>query len=145
MRNWFCISLIAPVLWTIVNHIDKYLLSKYFKGNGIGAIFLFSSLFSVFVLPGILIFEPSIVLCISVPDIVILLLVGVMSAVAFLLYLYALDIEEASVVIPLLQLIPVFAYFLSYLILGERLNKVQILAALIVILGIVILSLEFDE
>ena len=143
MHKWFFVSLIAPVLWTIVNHVDKYLLSKHFKGNGIGAIFLFSALFSVIILPVILLFDHSIVLNLAIPDILILLCIGVMSAVAFLLYLFALDIEESSVVIPLLQLIPIFAYFLSYVILGERLNTMQILAAIIVIIGIVILSIEF--
>jgi uncharacterized membrane protein len=145
MHKWFFISLVAPVLWTIVTHIDKYLLSKRFKGNGVGAIFLFSSLFSFFVLIGILLYDHSVVLNLGVRDIATLLSIGIFSAIAFFLYLRALDIEESSVVIPLLQLIPVFAYFLSYFILGETLNKTQILAALIVILGIVVLSIEFDS
>jgi drug/metabolite transporter (DMT)-like permease len=80
----------------------------------------------------------------SLTDVLILLFVGVLSALAFYFYLRALNIEESSVVVPLLQLIPIFAYFLSYLILGETLTRLQIMAAAIVIIGIAILSLEFD-
>lgn len=143
-NNWFFIALIPPILWSIVNHIDKYLLSKYFKGNGIGSILLFSSLFSIVVLPCIVFFTPISFLGISFGKAIFLLIVGVINALAFYLYLKALNEEETSVVIPLLQMIPVFGYFLAYPILGEVLSTQQVLFAMVVLLGISILSLDFD-
>lgn len=144
MHFWFFLSLAAPFLWAIANHIDKYLLSKHFEGNGIGAIFLFSTIFSVVVPPIIFCIKPEIVSGITPGDMLLLIGIGAIGAIAFLLYLHALDIEESSVVVPLLQMIPVFGYFLGDLILGETLNRMQIVAAAIVILGVVVLSLELE-
>lgn len=142
--NWFLIALISPVLLSIVNHADKFLLSKHYKGRGIGSIFLFSSLFSVILLP-ILIFVGHVqIFSISIFSGICLFFVGMLNAVAFYLYLKALNHEETSVVIPLLQMIPIFGYFLSYPILGEILTTQQLLASLLVIFGIVILSIDFD-
>lgn len=36
--NWFLIALIPPTVWAATHHFDKYLLSKYFKGGGVGAL-----------------------------------------------------------------------------------------------------------
>lgn len=142
--NWFLIALISPVVLSLVNHADKYLLSKYFKGKGVGSIFLFSSLFSVVVLPIVLFLGHSHIFAIATLDALYLLCIGMLNPIAFYLYLKALQDEETSVVIPLLQMIPVFGYLLSYPILGEILTTQQLLASLLVILGIAVLSLDFD-
>lgn len=73
-----------------------------------------------------------------------LLFVGLLSAGAFYFYLRAMDIEEASIVVPLLQLVPIFGYFLSFLILGENLSTQQVMYSLLIIAGIAILSVEID-
>jgi len=145
MSNWFLLALIAPILWSIVNHIDKYMLSKYLKDRGVGALLIFSALSSVLILPIIAFFYRSEIFNISGMDFLILIFVGFLSSGAFYFYLAGMEMEEASIVVPLFQLIPVFGYFLSYLILGESLNTYQILAALLVMSGIMILSLEIDE
>lgn len=142
--NWFLIALIPPILWSIVNHVDKYILSRHFKGSSLGGIFLFSSLFSVIVLLVITPFLPSSIFNIPYSHILLLIVVGVMNACAFFLYLKAINEEEASIVVPLLQMIPVFGYLLGYPILGEVLSSQQILAAIIIIIGVSILSIDFD-
>ncbi len=144
MLNWFLIALIAPILWSIVNHIDKHLLSRYFEGKGVGAIMLFSSLFSAVILPIIAFFYHSQIFNLPFYDLALLLLVGLISAGAFYFYLRAMDIEEASIVVPLFQLIPIFGYFLSFLIIGESLSIQQIMYSLLIIAGIAILSVEID-
>jgi hypothetical protein len=55
--EWFYIALAAPALWSAVNYIDKYLVEKYFKGGGIGALLIFSSLVGIIVIPFIPLFE----------------------------------------------------------------------------------------
>ncbi len=144
MSNWFFIALIAPVLWSIVNHIDKYMLSKYLKERGVGALLIFSALASVIILPFLFFFYRSQIFNISNMDLVILIFVGFLSALAFYFYLEGMNEEEASVVIPLFQLVPVFGYFLGYLILDESLNTAQIFSSLLVISGIIILAVEID-
>lgn len=142
--NWFLVSLISPIVLSIVNHADKYLLSKHFKGRGIGSIFLFSSLFSIVVLPILIIIKDTEIFNISVKNALSLIFIGMINPIAFYLYLKALSHEETSVVVPLLQMIPVFGYLLSLPILGEVLTTQQLFASLLVILGVVILSIDFD-
>jgi uncharacterized membrane protein len=144
MSNWFLIALIAPLLWSIVNHIDKYMLSKYLKDRGVGALLIFSALASVITLPFILYFYHVEIFSVSTQDLWLLILVGFLSVGAFFFYLKGMDEEEASIVIPLFQLVPVFGYFLSYAILGESLNTSQILSSLLIIFGIIVLAIEID-
>jgi drug/metabolite transporter (DMT)-like permease len=144
MENWFLIALIAPILWSIVNHIDKHILSRYQEGRGVGAILIFSSLFSVVILPVIVFFEHANIFNISWINFFTLIVIGFLSATAFYFYLKAMDIEEASIVVPLFQLVPIFGYFLSYFILGESLNLSQVLFSLVIISGIIMISLEID-
>jgi|SRR3989338_1942900 len=145
MSNWFLIALIAPILWSIVNYIDKYMLSKYSKDRGVGALLIFSALSSVIILPFIAFFYRSEILNISGIDFLILLFVGFLSAGAFYFYLKGMEMEEVSIVVPLFQLIPIFGYFLSYFILGESLSTSQIFSSLLIMSGIIILAIEIDE
>lgn len=145
MANWFLVALIAPILWSIVNHIDKYMLSKYLKDRGVGALLIFSALSSIIILPFIAFFFYSEIFNISNYDFFILLFIGFLSAGAFYFYLMGMEAEEASIVVPLFQLIPVFGYFFGYLILGELLNTSQILSSLLIMFGIIVLAIEIDE
>lgn len=142
--SWFFIALIGPILWATVNHIDKYLLSDRFEGSNIGALMIFSSLqCGVLVLPILYLINQN-VFDISLQNIIFLIVIGVLSIFAILPYMYALDEEEASVVIPLFQLIPIWGYFFSFVILGETLNWVQVIGCLFIILGSIIITIEED-
>lgn len=145
MINWFLLSLVAPVLWSIINHIDKYILSKYEKGRGVGALLLFSSLFSVIVLPFIGLIYRSKIFSISVADSLILVFAGLLGATAFYFYLKAMEVDEASVVVPLFQFDPIFGYILGFIFLNELLTRNQLLASILIIIGIISISVEIDE
>jgi drug/metabolite transporter (DMT)-like permease len=140
--SWFFIALWAPFLVACANHNDKFLLSRYLKEKNIGSIVIPSSLFS-----GVAI---AIVLCIQ-PDVYgvglvqgsALVATGMLSVLASLCYLYALDLDEASFVTPFYQTVPIFAYFLAYFILGETITLAQGLGSLAIMLGAIGLSVEF--
>lgn len=140
--NWFLISLLPPALWAATNHFDKYLVSKYFKDGGVGALMVFSAIIGVFLLP-IIIFIQSQVLHYSNQSILIAIN-GFLYLLATLPYFYALQKDEASVCIPLFQMIPVFSFILAYLIIGETLTGHQIIGGLIVIFGAVAITLDLS-
>lgn len=144
MPKWFLISLIGPFLWALVNHLDKLILEKYFKKGGVGTLLIFSSVIGIFTLPVIYFFNTHI-FSISIVDTIILLVCGIISAIALWLYFIALENEEASVVVVFYQLIPVFGYILSYFILGERLSLWQIVGMVLVLASSGIISFEIDE
>jgi transporter family protein len=142
--NWLFLALIAPVLWAAVNHIDKYLLSHHFKGRSIGSLMVFSTLIGVLVLPVAYVIQPTI-WNISAVQIAILVAVGILSAVAVWLYLIALEDDEASIVVPLFQTIPLFGAMFAFLFLGETLTRMQGLGCLSIMLGSMVLTLEVNE
>ncbi len=144
MNSWFFIALLAPLLWSIVNHVDKLILSKYENSRGVGAIMLFSSLYAIAVLPLITLFFGYEILNLPVYKLLLLLLVGMVSAGGFYFYLKSIDIEEASVVVPLMQLIPIFGYILGFIILKETLTLSQIASCLLILSGIAVISFEID-
>jgi drug/metabolite transporter (DMT)-like permease len=142
--NWFFLALIAPFLWAIVNHVDKYLLSNEFNGRSINSLMIFSTLIGVFVLPIAYLVDPSI-FAISSRNALLLIAVGIMSAIAIALYLYALEEEETSIVVALFQTIPLFGALFAYIMLGETLTTGQLFGCLIIVLGSVLITAEFNE
>ncbi|MCX6754840.1 MAG: DMT family transporter [Candidatus Nomurabacteria bacterium] len=142
--NWFFIALIGPFLYALTNHIDKILLEKYFKKSGVGTLILFSSLLSAIALPFFFIAD-STILNVDVKSIIILSIVGILNVLVLWCYLIALQYEEASITVIFYQLVPVFGYILGYFILGEVLNKLQLIAMATIILGMTIVSFEVDS
>ena len=141
--NWFYIALIGPILYAVSNHIDKYLLEKYFKGGEAGAIVLFSAIFSVVALPFIFFIDHG-VFSIGLRNILALSLNGTSGIICLILYFKALRDDDASTVVPFFQTIPIFGFILGYFLLGEVLNISQIFACLLIIVGTIILSLELN-
>lgn len=140
--NWFLIALINPIAHAFVNHFDKYLLSKYVKGGTVGALILFSSLFAVVALPIIYFINPGVIGGITFMQGLILMVNGAFLTIGIILYLYALDTDEASYVAPFMQFYPVFGFILGFVLLKEVLNLNQILAAILIVIGSIILSYE---
>lgn len=142
--HWFLLAIIGPALWSISNHLDKYLLQTFFKGQGVGALIIFSSIIGTFMLPLILLIEPN-VLNIAPWQAVANVINGVISIIAVLVYLYALQKDEASTVTPLFQIIPVFAFILGYFFLAETFSAQQLFGAFFVIAGGIMLSLDLEN
>ncbi len=142
--SWIIIALIAPFIWSIVNHVDKYLVSKYFHGEGIGGLMIFVGIVSIPFALAILYLYPEVF---SIPSahIWVLITTGIIYNFAILFYLYALEEEDASLVVPFWQLSPVFAYMLGIMLLGETLGGMQLVGSLITLVGAVILSLELGD
>lgn len=142
--NWFLIALIGPFLWSASNHIDKYLLNKYFKDLGIGVLIIFSSLIGIIILPIILLFQNS-VFNLSLFQAVMIMIAGIILTFSWLAYLYALQEDEASIVGSLFQTIPIFLYLLAFLFLRESLNAFQIIGALLIMSGGVAITWDLDK
>src|SRR3989344_6746728 len=140
---WFFIVLFGALLYACTNHIDKYLISRYLQDGRVGALIIFSSIFSIFALPIIALIYHE-VLNVSLVDGAILAFNGILVVLAILCYFYAIKRDEASVVVPFYQTIPIFGFVLGYIILGEVITAQQMIAALLIIIGALILSLRLD-
>jgi drug/metabolite transporter (DMT)-like permease len=142
--NWFLIALIPPAVWSITNHLDKYLIGKFFKGGGVGALMVFSSLIGLFLLPFIAIFHPE-VIHVNPLNALLIAVNGFLYILAVLPYFYALEKDEASICVPLFQLIPVFSFVLAYLVLKETLTNSQVLGGSLIVLGAIGISLDLSD
>lgn len=141
--SWLAVALVPPAIFAVSNYLDKYLLSTYFKDQGNGALIIFSSLIGLVALPFILFFEGG-VLALSASTAALTAFAGALYVVALLPYFSALREDDASMVVPLWQLIPVFGYLLGYAILGESLSPWQIAAGVLVLAGSFLLSLDLQ-
>lgn len=142
--TWFIVALGAPFVWSLVNHCDKIILSRYFKGGGSGGLMIFVGVVAL-PLAGIILFIHPEALEVSTTDAFYLLLSGLLYNLAVYLYLKALEVEDASYIVPFWQLAPVFSYILGVMFLHEYLSTDKIIASIIVIIGALILSLEFRK
>ncbi len=142
--NWILVALVAPLLWSLLNHVDKYLISKYAGHSGVGGLAIFSSLFAVFALPVVYLIDGS-VFDVTVSGAFALILSGIFFILGVFLYLHALKKDDASHVVPFLLLTPVCAYILGIFFLDEYIAGDKIFGSLIALVGAVILSLEFDR
>lgn len=141
--SWFLIALIGPILYAIANHTDKYLISRYLKNGEVGALIIFSSIFSIIALPIVLFIHPS-VFNVNLWQGIILAINSMLVVVSVLLYFHALQKDEVSYVVPFYQTIPIFAFILGYFILGETISVFQGIASVIIIIGAIVLSFDLS-
>lgn len=141
--SWFFLALVGPFLYAVTNYIDKVLLEKYFKQGGVGTLLIFSGLLSVLALPVLYYLDPT-PFAVGPANIAVLAFVGVLHALVLFFYLKALETEEVSITVIFYQLVPVFGLGLGYLILGETLSTLELVAMAVIILGTSIVSFEVD-
>jgi drug/metabolite transporter (DMT)-like permease len=140
--SWLVFAFSGPVLWAISTHFDKYLVERYFKNSDTAVLLIFTALMGILTLPFIAFYEPTITGP-GLGSIALIMLSGVLYMGAMLLYLRALQTEEASVVAPFFQAAPLFGYVLAYVVLGETLSARQLAGGALIIVGTLIVSLRF--
>jgi len=142
--SWFWFALAAPAIWAAVNHIDKYIVTKYFTGKGIGSLVIFTGLSGFIIAVAILLFNFTSVALSPLPAILIVVN-GAILVASFIPYLYVIETEEASWASTLFQMIPVFGYFLGLIFLQEYLSFTQIAGSLLIITGAITISLDLSQ
>jgi drug/metabolite transporter (DMT)-like permease len=142
--SWLVFAFSGPVLWGISTHLDKYLVDRYFKHSDVALLLLLTAFLPLLTLPLIALYEPAL----ASPDIgsiALIVVAGILYMGAMLLYLRALQSEEASVVAPFFQSAPLFGYVLAYLVLGETLSAQQMAGGVMIIFGTLIVSIRFGR
>jgi drug/metabolite transporter (DMT)-like permease len=137
---WILLAFCGPVLWAASTHIDKYLVDKYFKDSGVGALLIFTALIGLFGLPFIAAFVD--VFAIGATGIAVTTLSGLLYLTAMYFYLRALQQEEASVIAPLFQTSTLFTYAIAYFVLHERLTGPRLLGGILIMASAAVASYE---
>ena len=142
--SWVVFAFSGPVLWAISVHLDKYLVERFFKESNVAVMLLFTAFIGILLLPFIWLYVPS-VTAPGVRSIALIIVSGLLYMGAMLLYLQALQTEDASVVAPYFQASPLFGFGLAYLVLGETLSARQLAGGALIVLGALIVSVRFQN
>ena len=105
---------------------------------------LLTAFLPLLTLPLIALYEPALASP-GIGSIALIVVAGILYMGAMLLYLRALQSEEASVVAPFFQSAPLFGYVLAYLVLGETLSAQQMAGGVMIIFGTLIVSIRFGR
>ncbi len=134
--SWLVYALLAPVIFTVVNFIDKLILEKHVHNPASMppylAVMAFLSGCVLFVVTGFPVPPLS--------DVAIVMFTGILVAVGALLYYRALSMEETSKVIVLIQIQPVMVLILSFLLLHETITAIQFVGFVLILGAAVTLS-----
>ncbi len=141
MMSWLVFAFSGPVLWAISTHLDKYLVERFFKHTDVALLLLFTAFIGVLTLPFIAYFEPAFA-SVDPGSIALIVLSGILYMGAMLFYLRALQFEEASVVAPFFQSVPLFGYVLGYFFLGETLSLRQMAGGALIVVGTLFVSVR---
>lgn len=121
MNSWLFFSLLPPIFWGCANVLDS-VTRRRFVTNDLALTWFIS----VTRLPVILILVALYGLPVATPSaLFFMFLSGVLWMLPFVLYYKAMEFEEPSVVILILQIMPVFIYIIAYFLLGEKLTPFQ--------------------
>src|SRR4030042_5902870 len=115
--EWVFFAVLAALLWAVESVADKIIISKFIKDPSVMTIIWgFLQLLVLFVL----LFHN---LDVSNGPIILLAIIsGMIGMLAAVPYFKALNLEEASRIIPIIYFSPLIVLILSFIFLGERLS-----------------------
>jgi drug/metabolite transporter (DMT)-like permease len=142
---WYFYALLGPMIWAFLNHLDKYLLGRFFNENPAGSVLVvFTGFAGLIISIAILLYGPS-VFTLAPWQACSVMGAGVLLVASYIPYMVAMQHAEASIVASLYRLSPLFVFVLSYFALGESLQPKQILGGLVTIVGSVSLIVDFNK
>ena len=140
------ITLLASLLWAIGNHIDKYMLSNIDDSeSNVKTLLIFSTLIAGLIISPIWLLTSKFQISISFPSLIAIFLAAILYILATYFYFKALEKNDASIVIVMFQLIPVFSYILALIFFKETLEVKEIIGALIIISSAILISFDFSK
>lgn len=140
------LTILASFLWGITNHIDKFMINGIDEnGNNVKTLLVFSTFVAGIVLTPLWLILSKFNLAISTLSLISVLAASVVYILATYFYFKALSENDASIVVVMFQLIPVFSYILALILFKENLTLQQIIGSLIIIASAVIISFDFKE
>lgn len=140
------LTIFASFLWGVTNHIDKFMINNINEsGSSVKTLLVFSTLIAGLVISPIWLIINNFSVSISTISLVCILLSSVIYILATYLYYLALEKNDASVVVIMFQLIPVFSYILALIFFCEKLTIQQIIGSIIISLSAILISIDFEE
>ncbi len=136
------LALLASLMWAVVGHLNKFLLTKVSKQSSIESIMIFSTLiFGLVMLPASLIYTKFDIAW-DWQTVGLVLAAAIIYALANYLYFQSMEVGDTTVVTALYQLVPVFSFGLAVLVFNETFSASQIVGGLIIIISAILISVD---
>lgn len=128
------LALATALVWSMVSHLDKFLVSHSSKNadKSIKGMMIFSTLVTGTVMAPICLALGGFNIRIAPHNMVISMLSGLAYAVATAFYLKAIRKNDASVVVTMLQLVPVLLFVSSIILYNEFFTARQLIGSVII-------------
>jgi len=139
--SWQFLAVFATLLWSIINIVDKHIISEKIRQVRIAIIFTFVG--SLIIL-AILQFFAKIVLP-AFPILALIVFSGILWIVAVIFYYKALQQDEVSRIIPIFLLDPIFTAILAAVFLREVFSPTIYFGLLLVVGGAILISIKKRE
>lgn len=139
-------AVLASLLWAVTNHIDKFMVTGIDESkNSIKVLIVFSTFVAGLVLTPLWLILSHFDVTISTISLISVFAGSLIYVMATLLYFKAMEKNDASIVVVMFQMIPVFSYILALILFKENLTAHQIIGSLFILLSAIIISFDFDE
>ena len=136
MELWIILSLIPPLIWSILSFLDKFLITSHIKRQ---TSFIFYT--RLLLLPTLILlilingFE-----IIKLKHILISIISGIIYIYCFIFYVKSLEIEETTKVLPLFSLVTIFTFIFDIFLLREEIEFLQIVGIFVVLFGSILIT-----
>lgn len=135
------LALIAALLWGIAPLMDKYVVST--GVSPILANFIRVAGALIFLAIATVVAKDLSSAKLTFKNVAYLLIAGIIaSGVAMVIYFQALKLSQASKIVPITSIYPLFTVIFSALILGENISPKVVLGALLIVVGLALVSGE---
>ena len=142
---WFGYAVLGPAIWALLNHLDKYLLGRFFEDAKAAPVLVVFTGFSGFLVATAILLAGLPVRMPAVWQVCVVMLAGALLVSSYMPYMVAMQRGEASIVASLYRLTPLFTFILSYVVLNEGLRPRQILGGLVTVAGSISLIIDLDN
>ena len=140
------LAIFASFLWGITNHIDKYMIAGIEESkNNIKILLVFSTFIAGIILTPLWLILSHFTINISFISLISVLFASFIYIIATIFYYKAIEKNDASIVVVMFQMIPVFSYILALILFKETLTIRQIIGSIIILLSAIIISFDFNE
>ena len=139
-------AIFASFLWGVTNHIDKFMITGIEESkNSIKILLVFSTFIAGIVLTPVWLILSHFTVSISFISLISVLIASLIYIIATVFYFKAIEKNDASLVVVMFQMIPVFSYILALILFKENLTIRQIVGSIIIIRSAIIISFDFNE
>jgi len=135
---WAILSISATLCWATSNIIDKTVLTKWVRKPLVPIIIVGA----VWLILGIVTYLFKGFSYLSPINISLAILTGIITIIAWIFYYKAMQIQEASRVVPLTNLSQLFVLILAAIFLGEILTPLKYLGIFLLITGAILISIK---